>query len=131
MPVTTLIFDLSEVFISGLKGVELYLSDVLRLDRNQILEAFGGVNLASICIGKITENQYLASIIETQQWSIPRSELKKNIRLNFNRAVPGMNHLLDLIPAHYQLVIHSDHAREWIDYIANYHTFLDQFDRQV
>jgi hypothetical protein len=60
--IRTIIFDLSEVLIAGLLGVEHILSPRLSLPPETILAALGGGSLRELCRGLITEEEYLAGV---------------------------------------------------------------------
>jgi hypothetical protein len=85
--ITTLIFDLSEVLIAGLIGIEKPLAEQLRIPEEAVLPAFGGELLENLCRGKMSEDVYLTTIVEQQQWSISISTLKNTIRENLGRRV--------------------------------------------
>lgn len=123
----TLIFDLSEVFIAGLLGIEKPLAARLRLDEQTVLPAFAGRLLEDLCCGRLTEDEYLARIRKRQRWRITPAELKRIIRRNFHRHVPGMAPLLRRLARKHELVLLSDHAAEWAAYIQRVHPWLRIF----
>lgn len=122
--IRTIIFDLSEVLIAGLLGVEKALSLRLSLPPATILAVLGGDLLIEICRGEITEEQYLGRILANEGWDISEGELKQAIRLNFHRRIPGMNGILNELAVKYEVFLLSDHAREWAEYIQTEHSFL-------
>jgi putative hydrolase of the HAD superfamily len=129
--IRTIIFDLSEVLIAGLIGIEEPLSVRLQVPEDEVLAAFGGSLLEALCRGRLSEDAYLSHIVRAQRWEISADALKRVIRRNLRRRVPGMEDLvLRLAPA-YELVLLSDHAAEWIDYVRTVHPFLEVFDVQV
>ena len=131
MPYSTLIFDLSEVIIRGFLGVEQTLTPLLRVSEGQIVKAFGGDILTSLCKGEITENEYWTSGLESHNWNLPLNDAKRYIRENFQQTVPGMVDVITELSKSYQLVILSDHAHEWVEYILDYHQFLDVFSLKM
>ena len=124
------LFDLSETVIAGLVGIEKLLSLRIGVDEERILAAFGGKLLSRLCRGELTEDRYLALILEQQSWRIPAEELKRIIRCNFHKPVPGMWELLRGLASHYELALLSDHAREWVATIQDVHPGLAIFQRQ-
>lgn len=124
-----IIFDLSEVFIPGLIGVEKSLADLIDLPQNEILKCFEGDLLQEICRGEISEDTYLQRILALQRWDIPADVLKKNIRDNFHLEIEGTRSTLLHLTKKYEVVLLSDHAREWITYIKSVHPFLGEFKR--
>lgn len=63
---TTLIFDLSEVLIAGLVGVEKILSSIMRVGRETILPAFAENGLHDLFCGKLSEDEYFAVHYQTR-----------------------------------------------------------------
>ncbi len=126
--ITTLIFDLSEVLIAGLFGIEKPLAALLNVPEEQILPAFAGERLWSLCCGDLSEEEYLGQIIRQQQWRVDPGEVRRIIQQNFHRPVPGMAALLERLSGRYPLVLLSDHAREWTGYILDIHPFLGLFE---
>jgi HAD superfamily hydrolase (TIGR01509 family) len=123
----TIIFDLSEVLIAGLLGVEQTLAQRLSMPPETILAALGGDLLNEICQGAITEEHYLARILASEKWDVSESELKQTIRENFHHRVAGMDGVLEKLAAQRELFLLSDHAREWAGYIQDMHPFLRIF----
>lgn len=129
--IQTLIFDLSEVLIAGLFGIERPLAARLHIDEKTVLPAFAGQLLHDLCCGTLSEDEYLAQIIQYQQWDIVPQEVKRIIRDNFHKRVPGMEDMVTRLAQQYELILLSDHALEWVDYIRNVHPFLDLFEAQL
>ncbi len=128
--IKALIFDLSEVLIRGIVGVEKILAKQLHIPEGKILKAFNGNNLVNLCCGKISEDEYLRNIIDKQNWSISSQELKTHLRQNFLIPVNGMPELINDLSEKYKLILLSDHGREWIEYIEVRHEFLNCFDKR-
>lgn len=129
--IRTIIFDLSEVLIAGLIGIEKPLSLRLQVPEEEVLAAFGGRLLEDLCRGGLSEDAYLSQIVTTQRWEISTDTLKRVIRRNLQRRVFGMEALVSQLAGEYELVLLSDHAAEWVGYIKSVHPFLEVFDRQV
>lgn len=119
-----IIFDLSEVLIAGLLGIESILADELDLPVNRIIDAFGGDNLHKLLVGEISEDEYLASILTAEKWNLTPDKLKKIIRNNFHNKLEGSIQLVEQLKGQYQLILLSDHAREWVSYILEIHPFI-------
>jgi FMN phosphatase YigB (HAD superfamily) len=124
---TKIIFDLSEVLIFGLVGIEKNLATVLHVPEADILTYFAGDGLQQICRGEISEDDYLQQILAMQKWSLSAEMLKTNIRDNFHREVEGTRSILLHLAQKYEVVLLSDHAREWVAYIKSIHPFLAEF----
>jgi len=123
-----IIFDLSEVLIFGLVGVEKNLSAAVHLPENEILKYFAR-QLQEICRGEISEDEFLQQILMQQGWDLPLELLKRGIRDNLHREVDGMQSVLQHVARKYEVVLLSDHAREWVTYIQSIHPFLSEFKR--
>ena len=120
----TLIFDLSEVLIRGLIGVETVISSRTDISAPAVLKALGGIKLRQLCLAEISEIDYFDDIIKHNNWEISIEDLQKIVRENFNVPIPGMPDLIRNLKKDFTLVLHSDHAVEWIDYILQRHSFL-------
>ena len=123
----TLIFDLSEVLIAGLLGIEKPLAARLQIDEQAVLPAFAGQLLEDLCCGRLSEDEYLARILQRQQWNITVPEVKRIIRDNFHHRVPGMEELVTQLAHRHELMLLSDHAAEWVAYIRSIHPWLSVF----
>jgi phosphoglycolate phosphatase-like HAD superfamily hydrolase len=125
-----LIFDLSEVLIRGILGVEVPLSKVLNRSQKSILDGLCGVGLEDLCRGKISENTFLKNVIIQEKWSIEITELKKYLRQNFQIKIDKMPELIKLLSSDYDIILMTDHCREWIKYIEDQHEFMKLFSRK-
>jgi len=125
--IQTIIFDLSEVLIAGLLGIEKPLAAILRIPEERAFAMLGGPPLQQLFCGKLSENGYLAWLIEHNRWAIRPEQIKGILRANFRRTVAGMPEFLDRLTPRYELALLSDHGREWIAYIESVHRFLGQF----
>jgi len=131
MAYTTLIFDLSEVFIAGLYGAEEKLAARLHLPERVVEHGLWIPWATSLFEGRLTEHQYLEEVIRRGGWhGITPEELGGYLRNNFCRPVPGMQAFVRKLAARYELSLLSDHAREWVDFIRKQHPFLECFQHQ-
>jgi FMN phosphatase YigB (HAD superfamily) len=122
-----IIFDLSEVLIAGLVGVEEELSQVLPVPQEQILPCFGGDWLEELLVGDISEDTYLQHIIARERWKVGTARLKTATRRNLHKEVAGSLAILTELASTCELALLSDHAREWVAYIKSIHPFLKRF----
>lgn len=129
--IKTIIFDLSEVLISGLCGVEDAIAARVGGSPADILSALGGEPLLSLCRGELTEDGYWNSVLAQAGWPMAAAELKQLSRVNFARKIDHMEDLLPVLAAHYELVLLSDHGREWVEHIRELHPHLGIFQRQI
>jgi FMN phosphatase YigB (HAD superfamily) len=121
------IFDLSEVLIAGLLGVEKALSRELSLPPQEILTCFMDSAFEQLLVGSISEDAYLSHVIAKGRWPIDAATLKAVIRGNFHNTVTGAIDIVMYLANSYELVLMSDHAKEWISYIREVHPFLNLF----
>ncbi|MGE5350526.1 MAG: HAD-IA family hydrolase [Acidobacteriota bacterium] len=127
--IKNLIFDLSEVIINGILGVEKALPESLGITDKQIIETFWGWEFEKLMIGEIDEDYYIHHVIKDTKWDITPEELKKAIRLNFHTEVDGVIPLIQDLAKSYKLYLLSDHSKEWVEYIKTVHPFLEIFEK--
>jgi HAD superfamily hydrolase (TIGR01509 family) len=125
--IRTIIFDLSEVLISGLCGIEESLSVQVQNSPPEVLAALGGDLLVALCRGEISEDAFLTSVLSNTGWAISAEDLKLAIRSNFARKMDGMDKLLEQLAIEYELVLLSDHGKEWVQHIHEIHPHLQIF----
>ena len=125
--ITHLIFDLSEVLIKGLVGIDNEVGKMIGSQSDSLLKKFGGENLRSLCRNEITEVDYLKNIITKEKWNCSPNGLKQVIRNNFHHIIGEMDEFVAELSKRYSLILLSDHAKEWINYIEGYHDFLNHF----
>ena len=83
--VETIIFDLSEVLIAGMYGVDTLLSQMLGIPEDIVMRQMSGERLQRLFWAEITEDQYLAELLEHEGWSISPEIIKQLLRQNFHR----------------------------------------------
>ncbi len=140
--IKNIIFDLSEVIISGYRGIEevvlesqygtfgnqKLLENETDLDSMRENETF--LNLLR---GKLTEEEYLNHVLKNRNWNVSVEQLKTVIRSNLNQPIPGTMEIVKQLKAEgkYQLILLSDHAREWMEYIEEKNKDLKMFDKKI
>jgi HAD superfamily hydrolase (TIGR01509 family) len=128
--ITTIIFDLSEVLISGLIGIEKELAPLVNLSEDKFLRGLWTDSFKELLKGKISEDGYLNNIFERNKWETNKELFKTIIRKNFHNEVEGMIGLITELNKNFMLILLSDHAMEWIEYIDKIHPFLNLFDKK-
>ncbi|MFA5929981.1 MAG: HAD-IA family hydrolase [Candidatus Micrarchaeia archaeon] len=114
--ITTIIFDLSEVYLTGLLGAEHNLEKILGIKANEIKRGLTGPELAAFFHGELTEDEYWLRIIEKHKWKASAGELKKAVRKNFNE-IEGTRKIMEQLKEDgFRLGLLSVHTREWVDY---------------
>jgi putative hydrolase of the HAD superfamily len=124
--ITTIIFDLSEVYLQGMKGIE----DRLNLKYGTKLKnpTFMHTKLANqfLC-GAITETKFWGGIIKEFDLKASISELKKIVRKNF-REIDGTRIVIEKLKKNgYKLGLLSNQAKEWADYCEKLYDFHKLF----
>ncbi len=127
--VQNIIFDLAEVLIYGLLGVEDTLAPELDITPEIYFQSLGGAPLIALFEGRLTENAFLEEVLNQTGWDISIDRVKEAIRANFHRKIDGTLDIVRELAPHYNLYLLSDHTREWIDYARTVYDFFDWFDR--
>jgi len=128
--VQTIIFDLSEVLIAGLIGIEKELAPLVNLSEEEFLEGLWTDSFWVLMKGKITEDEYLSDVFKRNKWEVDKNIFKKVIRKNFHNKVEGMIGVVEKLSKDYKLILLSDHAEEWVKYINEIHPFLNLFHKK-
>ncbi len=123
-----LIFDLSEVLIEGLYSVVEPLASRLHIPQNEVMPGLSGEPWVELMEGRISESAYWQRVLGRTRWDVSEGALRAVVRDAFRRPVPGMPELLAALRG-YRLVLFSDHAKEWWEYIEATHPFLQLFER--
>ncbi len=127
--ITTVIFDLSEVLLSGAAGSEKLLEK--RLSRKITDSELLISEIDRLFTGEISEDIYWQLVIEHNSWDITISELKKAIRQNF-REIKGTRKIIEgLKQKGYKLGLLSNHAKEWIIYCETNYKYQGLFHEVV
>jgi HAD superfamily hydrolase (TIGR01509 family) len=125
--IEVIIFDLSDVLLTGLTGIERTLGQVLHVPEDQVLSQFRGLSMLEYLVGKCSEDDYLKGLKQEYSWPVEIDEIKKLIRLHFKNTIPGMKEIIENLAEKYPLYLLSDHGREWIEFIEEEHPFLQLF----
>ena|SRR3989344_3748066 len=126
--IKAIIFDLSEVYLKGLKGAEKHIAPVLQIPEKKVWDALSSPELISFFHGQISEEDYLEAVIKKNKWDINIETLKKLIRKNFEEIEGTREIIEELKRRDYQLGLLSVHTKEWIEYCNkkfDYHKFFD------
>lgn len=97
--ITTIIFDLSDVYLQGIKD-----SALLTYELDQLF------------LGRTTEVEFWQLIKKRYSWDTPIDDLKKAVRDNF-KEIKGVRQIIErLSQSGYKLGLLSNHAKEWVEY---------------
>ena len=140
--IKNIIFDLSEVIISGYRGIEEVVleSQYGTFENQKLLENEADLDsmrenetFLNLLRGKLTEEEYLNHVLKNKKWNVSVEQLKIAIRQNLNQPIPGTMEIVKQLKAKekYQLILLSDHAREWMEYIEEKNKDLKIFDKKI
>lgn len=127
--IKNIIFDLSEVIINGLLGVEKSLCLKLNLPEKEIMTCLCKSGFEELLLGNLEEELYLKDVVSSNGWDITIDELKKAIRDNFHTEIEGVIPVIQNLKKNYKLYLLSDHSLEWVEYIKTVHPFLKVFEK--
>jgi HAD superfamily hydrolase (TIGR01509 family) len=115
--ITTVIFDLGEVYLQGFKGVNKRLAPILNLDPEAVRSALrGDENLTALFLGEISENEYWSRVIKRTGWNISVEKMEAIMRENFV-GLEGTREIIEELKAQeYKLGLLSIHSKEWVEY---------------
>jgi len=130
--IKNIIFDLSEVIISGYHGVE----NIIEQNSNIPTEEFLKRKKETINIfldamrGKYSEDEYIKALIENTNWNVNKETIKKCVRQNLDTKIDGTTRIIESLKEKYNLILLSDHIKEWVDYILSTNKELEIFKHQ-
>ena len=124
-----IIFDLSEVFISGIYGIEKRLAPILNIEEKIISRQLYDGSFPDLMLGNITEDDFLDEVISNYNWKIEKEIVKKEIRQNLLNEIDGTKEILLKLSGKYDLILLSDHCAEWVEHVIKSHDFLSVFDK--
>jgi len=127
--ITTIIFDLADVYIQGVKGFEKPLVPILnRKEEDIFLQIRQGGEPDRLFRGEIKEDDFWKVLIEKNDWDVDVAKLKEVTRHGFTE-IRGTREIIEEVRRKgYKLGLLSVHAREWIDYCEkkfDYHKLFD------
>lgn len=133
--IKNIIFDLSEVIISGYHGVEKILEQQYAIPEEEFKKQkfLKYEYFLELMRGNLSEEEYLEELLKKTNWNISIEQLKTAIRQNLNQPVLGTMEIVKELKAkgNYQLILLSDHTREWMEYIEENNKDLKIFDKKI
>ena len=127
--VKNIIFDLSEVIISGFHKTEEIIEKNTNIKAEEFLakrREVGDIFLDTMR-GKYTEDEYIEALIENANWNINKGIIKKSVRQNLDVKVEGTIKIVEKLKEKYNLILLSDHIKEWVEYILSTNKDLEVF----
>lgn len=131
--IKNIIFDLSEVIISGYHGIEHRIEQKYNIPAQE----FKNRKRETVTIffqlmrGNLTEEEYWKKFLEGTNWDITVEELKSTIREYMNQPIEGTMELIKKLKGKYRLILLSDHVREWMDYLQEKNQDIKIFDQVI
>jgi len=126
--IESILFDLSEVLLQGMKGLDKRISFDTGFTEEEVRSHFRGSKREDLFVGKLSEEEYWSLVIKEGQYELPLEYFRKVIRENFVPLNGTQEILFELKQQGYPLGLLSDHAREWISYIEGKYRFMQAFD---
>jgi HAD superfamily hydrolase (TIGR01509 family) len=129
--VTQIVFDLAEVILSGIPGVEVPLGEVFSVPAETVLPGMAGQIMDDYCRGLKSEGRFWEETCNRNAWSGRIDEAQRVLRENLHVKIPGTEDILrELAAKGNATYLLSDHGREWVDYMLGVHDFFEVFDRR-
>lgn len=127
--IKNIIFDLSEVIISGYHGVEYMIEQNTNIKSEEFLVKKREVEdiFLETMRGKRTEDEYIEALLKDTNWNINKDIIKQLIRKNLDIKVKGTIELINKLKNKYNLILLSDHVKEWVEYILSTNKDLEVF----
>lgn len=128
--ITTIIFDLSEVYLQGLKGTEDRINAAYRSAiKNPALMYME--EATKLFHGEITEEDYWQAVINEYNLKATVPELMRLVRENF-REIEGTRDIIERLKQNdYKIGLLSVHVKEWIEYCENLFNFHKLFHSRL
>lgn len=132
--ISAIIFDLSEVYLHGMKGVEekIEVAFGINVPNNKL---HTGKETEQFFNGEITEERFWQKVINRNHWDIDIPTLKHLIRENMTE-IEGTREIIEKLKENgYRLGLLSVHGKEWImycegqfDYRKLFHSVMYSFE---
>lgn len=127
--IKNIIFDLSEVIISGYHGVENIIEQNSNISAEEFLKRKKETTniFLDAMRGKYSEDEYIKALIENTNWNVNKEIIKKCVRQNLDTKIDGTTPIIESLKEKYNLILLSDHIKEWVEYILNANKDLEVF----
>lgn len=131
--IKNIIFDLSEVIISGYSGIENLVEKKYDISAEEFLERKKEKNdiFLELMRGNLKEEEYWNQLLEGMNWDITVEDLKTTIREYLNQPVEGTMEIVRKLKEKYHLILLSDQVREWMAYIEENNQDINMFNQKI
>ncbi|MFA7286809.1 MAG: HAD-IA family hydrolase [Patescibacteria group bacterium] len=134
-----IIFDLSEVLLTGIKDTGLALAEKHQLSVAKEHTAAWTHHATPLLTplvkeffnGNVSEDEYINEVLATYPQLGEAESLKQHIRNNFKEVEGTRDIIINLKTSGYTLALFSVHAKEWVDYCEQKFNYHDLFDVRV
>lgn len=127
--ITTIIFDLSNVYLEGILGSHRYFEK--KLGTSVPDEYFYNEEFNKFMLGQITEDVYWKAVIENNSWDISAEDLKKAARKNFTE-IKGTRQIIERLKKEgYILILLSNNGKEWAEYCEKKYSYHKLFNHVI
>lgn len=120
-----IIFDLAEVLIRGIIGLESELAAAFGA-KTTGTDVFSWIELRALFEGRLSEDAFWQQTLQRNAWFGSTAIAAALVRKNFKHLIPGTVEVARDLSRKYQMALLSDHSREWIQDILNDHPFLTE-----
>lgn len=131
--IKNIIFDLSEVLISGYAGIQTLIEKKYGILAEEFLERKREKNerFLDLMRGNLIEEQYWEELIEGMNWNITVEDLKDTVREYLNQPVEGTIEIVKALKSKYQLILLTDHVKDWMEYLEEQNEDIKLFDKKI
>ena len=132
--IKNIIFDLSEVIISGYHGIEQLIEQKYDIPAEKFKRRKQEETISTfleLMRGNLTEEEYWQEFLEGTNWNIAVEDLKMTIREHLNQPVEGTMEIIKQLEGKYQLILLSDHVKEWMEYIQEKNQNIKIFNQVI
>ncbi len=127
--ITTIIFDIGEVYLHLLVGSAKYVQQKTGIPVSDYY--FYDKEFDPLMLGQITEHEYWEAIIKKNSWNISIEDLKESVRKNFKEVKGTRKIIEDLRQKGYKLGLLSNHVKEWVEYCEINYKYHNLFHEVV
>ena len=123
--IKAVVFDLSEVLLSGLIGMRADLAIRLGVSTDSV--DFRIPELKSLFEGRISEKDFWRALVKEMRWGIDPHELNLLVRAGFVEIMGTREIISNLKECGYTMGLFSVHAKEWINFCEKYFKYRNLF----
>ena len=132
MGYSTIIWDLSEVIVSGYYGSEHTVERLANIPSQEFRARREELNpmFMELMRGKVCEMDYFDIMISGTGWNIKPEHLREVVWQNLNHPVEGTLSILKSLLGRFKLILVSDYVKSWAEYMEKQNPeLLMMFDK--